>query len=209
MVRGRRCRSRAADAVPEHQQLNPLQSKAAPVVLDTDRHLLVVAPTGAGETVRSDPVLRAIKLEGRRAAWLVPARVLAGDGGRLRTQWQDLSVWFVELTGEDDLDSDSLRRADLWIRATEKFEALYRRGSLATAVTDLGCLVVDEVHLVGDPTRGPTLEALLARLRLGQEQSAVQRGQRMERWSRAVSTATAEVLRGRARSSPRQDISEV
>jgi len=50
-VRGRRCRSRAADAVPEHQQLNPLQSKAAPVVLDTDRHLLVVAPTGAGETV--------------------------------------------------------------------------------------------------------------------------------------------------------------
>src|SRR5216684_2383704 len=33
------------------------------------------------------------------------------------------------------------------------------------ALADVGCLVVDEIHLLGDPARGPVLEALLARVR--------------------------------------------
>ena len=70
-----------------YPQLNPRQSKAIPVVLDTDRHVLVVAPTGAGKTVIGEAAaLRAIRLEGHKAAWLVPARALLtarlreGDG---------------------------------------------------------------------------------------------------------------------------------
>ncbi len=53
-----------------HTRLNPLQSAATPVVLDTDRHLLVVAPTGAGKTVIGQvAVLRAIKLVPRQATF--------------------------------------------------------------------------------------------------------------------------------------------
>src|SRR5260370_34220085 len=36
---------------------------------------------------------------------------------------------------------------------------------MGQAVADVGCVVVDEIHLLGDPTRGPVLEALLARAR--------------------------------------------
>lgn len=171
----------AADVVPAallpllpHTRLNPLQSKAVPVVLDTDRHVLVVAPTGAGKTVIGQvAALRAMKIEGRKAAWLVPARALAAEVGRLRQTWQHHAIDVVELTGEENLDSPRLERADMWVTTTEKFEALYRRGSLATSITQIGCLVVDEVHLVGDPTRGPTLEALLARLRMMSDHTRV------------------------------------
>jgi helicase len=52
-----------------------------------------------------------------------------------------------------------------WVATTEKFEALCRAGSLARTLTDVGCLVVDEIHLLGDFVRGPVLEALLARVR--------------------------------------------
>ena len=48
---------------------------------------------------------------------------------------------------------------------TEKFEALCRAGSLRQALAEVGCLVVDEIHLLGDAARGPVLEALLARVR--------------------------------------------
>lgn len=157
-----------------HPQLNPLQSKAIPVVLDTDRHVLVVAPTGAGKTVIGEAAaLRAIRLEGRKAAWLVPARALANELADLKGRWERLGIRVVSLTGEDNLESEALKEADLWVTTTEKFEALYRRGSLSRAIADIGCLIVDEVHLVGDAARGPTLEALLARLRLLPERTRV------------------------------------
>ncbi|MFJ1796641.1 DEAD/DEAH box helicase [Kitasatospora griseola] len=50
-------------------------------------------------------------------------------------------------------------------RHHRKFEAICRAGSLRTALAEVGCLVVDEIHLLGDPVRGPVLEALLARVR--------------------------------------------
>jgi replicative superfamily II helicase len=164
----------ASDVVPPallpllgRQTLNPLQSKVLPVVLNTDRHVMVVAPTGAGKTlIGQAAAARAVVLENKKAAWLVPARALASELGRLRDEWGRHGVDVVELTGESNLDSPRLARAQMWIVTTEKFESLYRRGSLANVITDIGCLVVDEVHLVGDPTRGATLEGLLARLRL-------------------------------------------
>src|SRR5216683_6138839 len=44
-------------------------------------------------------------------------------------------------------------------------ESICRTVSMRQALADVGCLVVDEIHLLGDPTRGPVLEALLARVR--------------------------------------------
>jgi ATP-dependent DNA helicase len=69
------------------------------------------------------------------------------------------------LSGEYVTDIPRLREADLWVATTEKFEAICRASSLRTALAEVACLVVDEIHLLGDPTRGPLLEALLARVR--------------------------------------------
>ena len=163
----------AAEIVPsellpflEHRDLNPLQALAAPAILHGKKHTLVIAPTGAGKTVIGElAVLRAIKAEGLRAAWLVPARALSNELSQLQERWGNLGINVAELTGEDNLESETLRKAHLWITTTEKFEALYRRATLGRAIAEMACIVVDEVHLVGDPERGPTLEALLARLR--------------------------------------------
>lgn len=71
----------------------------------------------------------------------------------------------VRLTGEDAVDADLVRGADLWVATTEKFESMCRTGSLRAALDKVGCPVVDEVHLLGDPARGALLEALLAHVR--------------------------------------------
>jgi superfamily II DNA/RNA helicase len=171
----------AADIVPSnvlallgHDQLNPLQAKALPVVFGSSEHLVVVAPTGSGKTdIGEAAVLRTIKLDAKRAVYLTPARALTGELSERFARWRQGGLRIVQLTGEDDVDLDQVRQADLWVATTEKFEALCRKTSLADAVAGVGCIVVDEIHFVGSSGRGSTLEALLARLRMIADQTRI------------------------------------
>ena len=71
------------------------------------------------------------------------------------------------------MSSDAVKQAQLWVATTEKFEALYRRASLKDVIGRIGCLIIDEVHLVGDPTRGATLESMIARLRVAEGRTRI------------------------------------
>jgi superfamily II DNA/RNA helicase len=155
-------------------RLNPMQARALPVVLTTGGHVVLGARTGAGKTlVGAAAALRAILLEGRKAVWLTPARSLAGELNDKFQAWQAHGVRVVKLTGEEQTATPELRRAQLWVATTEKFESICRKTSVRALIDDVGCIVVDEIHLVGDPTRGPTLEGLLARLRLVAQQTRI------------------------------------
>ncbi|WNV86265.1 DEAD/DEAH box helicase [Umezawaea sp. Da 62-37] len=146
--------------------LNPAQSQAAPHILDTDEHLLIAAPTGAGKTtIGKLAALRSILHEGRKAAWLVPQRSLTDELNIELEAWRRNGLRVERLSGEYAVDIEKVREADLWVATTEKFEAICRAGSLQAALGEVGCLVVDEIHLLGSPGRGALLEALLARVR--------------------------------------------
>ena len=45
----------------------------------------------------------------------------------------------------------------MWVATTEKFEALCRTAALRESLAEVGVLVVDEIHMLGDATRGPVL----------------------------------------------------
>ncbi len=148
-------------------RLNPLQSQALPVVLSTAGHTMVVAPTSSGKTLIGEAAaLRSIVSDGKPAVWLLPARALAAEVAEIARRWTAHGIRTVQLTGETNMSSAAVRDAQLWVATTEKFEALYRRASLKDVIGRIGCLIIDEVHLVGDPARGATLESLIARLRV-------------------------------------------
>lgn len=163
----------AAKAVPEtwlrllpYPMLNPAQAAAVPLVLEQDDHLVIVAPTGAGKTVIGmTAALRAIIGEGRKAAWLVPQRSLTDELDFDLEAWRREGLRVERLSGEHSVDAAKVREADLWVATTEKFEAMCRASALREALDEIGCLIVDEIHLLGDTDRGPVLEALLARMR--------------------------------------------
>ncbi|MGW8452449.1 DEAD/DEAH box helicase [Streptomyces niveus] len=160
------------DLVPEtwapllpYPTFNPAQAAAVPAVLEHDEHIVVVAPTGAGKTPIG--MIGALKahFDGRKAVWLVPQRSLTDELDRDLALWRRHGLRVVRLSGEQATDQELIKEADIWISTTEKFEALCRAASMRQALADVGCLVVDEIHLLGDPVRGPVLEALLARVR--------------------------------------------
>ncbi|MFE0045622.1 DEAD/DEAH box helicase [Streptomyces albireticuli] len=161
-----------ADLVPAdwagllpYPAFNPAQAEAVPAVMESDAHLIVVAPTGAGKTpIGMVAALRA-HAQGRKAAWLVPQRSLTDELDRELESWRRHGLEVVRLTGEHAVDTELIREADVWVATTEKFEAICRNGSLGDALAEVGCLVVDEIHLLGDPGRGAVLEAVLTRVR--------------------------------------------
>jgi helicase len=81
--------------------------------------------------------------------------------------WRERGLRVERLSGEYATDMTRIRDADMWVATTEKFEALCRTAALREALAEVGALVVDEVHMLGDATRGPVLEALLTRIREG------------------------------------------
>ena len=149
-----------------HPTLNPAQAEVVPAVLDSADNLVVVAPTGAGKTlIGMVAALKAILAQGKRAVWLVPQRSLTDELDRDLDEWRRQGLKVERLSGEYAIQVDRLREADLWVATTEKFEAVSRTAVLREAIAGIGCLVVDEIHLLGDEARGSTLEAMLARLR--------------------------------------------
>lgn len=151
--------------------LNPAQMETLDAVMG-DGSVMVVAPTGAGKTmVGMLAALKEIKGRGGKAAWLVPQRSLTVELDRELDSWRKQGLKVVALSGEASTDMRRTREADLWVATTEKFEALCRSTSMRQTIEEIGTLVVDEIHLLGEPNRGPMLETLLARIK--SEESSV------------------------------------
>lgn len=145
--------------------LNPAQAQTAPHIVDSDRSVIVTAPTGAGKTVIGMmAVLKAILDKGKKAAWLVPQRSLTAELDQELDAWRDQGLKVVALSGEAATDTKRTQDADLWVATTEKFEALCRSSSMRETISEIDTIVVDEIHLLGDPSRGAVLETLLARV---------------------------------------------
>ena len=78
--------------------------------------------------------------------------------------FKDSPYKVVLSTGDVDSEADYLAEYDLLILTTEKLDSLLRHrvGWLSEVKT----VIVDEIHLLNDASRGPTLEIILTLLRV-------------------------------------------
>lgn len=153
--------------------LLPLQSRAwrelARDEADDEQppNLLVVAPTSAGKTLIAELAIARALRAGRRAFYLAPTRALAEE------KFAEFSEAFgsqgarVACVTRERPDSDLLvarGEFDLLVAVFEKMNhhLIARPEILAGA----GVVVADEIHLLGDPERGATLDLLLTKLLL-------------------------------------------
>jgi len=152
-----------------YDTLYPPQEDAIKAGALETKNIVLASPTASGKTLIAElVVLKSILEKGGKALYLTPLRALAsekfedfqkytaiekGPGRRIR----------VGLTSGDYDSSDlHLTDFDIIISTNEKADSLLRHRS--PWISDVSVVVADEVHLITEADRGPTLEVVLTRI---------------------------------------------
>ncbi len=138
-------------------ELYPPQVAAVEAGVTEGERLVAAVPTASGKTFVAS--LAMLTADGP-GLYIVPLRALAREKYETFSQLPGVSVGIS--TGDFDEAAESLGENDIVVATSEKVDSAIRNG--ADWISDLACVVVDEVHLVGSEGRGPTLEVTLATL---------------------------------------------
>lgn len=143
--------------------LRPSQVKAIEAGLFDDKNLLVCTPTASGKTLVGElGALNAILHDRGKAVYIVPLRALASEKYRqFKKDYPDLRI--AMSTGDLDEAEGYLGNNDVIIVTSEKFDSLLRHR--VDWIRKVKTVIVDEIHLLNDASRGPTLEIVLTIMR--------------------------------------------
>ncbi|ELZ44974.1 ski2-like helicase [Halorubrum distributum JCM 9100] len=144
-------------------ELYPPQQAAVEAGVVDGESLVAAVPTASGKTLIAELAMLSSIERGGKALYIVPLRALASEKKAEFERWEEFGVTVGVSTGNYDSDGEWLASRDIIVATSEKVDSLIRNG--APWIDDLTCVVSDEVHLVDDSHRGPTLEVTLAKLR--------------------------------------------
>lgn len=133
-------------------------------LLKTRDSFVISAPTASGKTLIAEMAMLQSIEKGGKVIYLVPLRALASEKYEDFTKkYKDFGIKVMQSTGDYDSVDPWLYNADIIISTNEKIDSLIRHR--ASWLKHVNLVVTDEVHLIGDPYRGPTLEIVLTRFR--------------------------------------------
>ncbi|MHB1868465.1 MAG: DEAD/DEAH box helicase [Nitrososphaerales archaeon] len=153
-----------------YESLYPPQADAVAAGVLEGKNLVLATPTASGKTlVAMMAAIRAIE-RGGKVVYLAPLRALASE------KYEEFKEIFESLkrpgtrsklrvfisTGDYDSSGESLGGGDVIILTNERFDSVARHN--VSWIDSVSLFIADEVHLVGDSHRGPTLEMILAKV---------------------------------------------
>ena len=143
-------------------ELYPPQAEAIGAAL-AGKNLVLAIPTASGKSLVSYLAILKSVLKGGKALYIVPLRALASEKHEDLKAFEPLGVRVGLTMGDYDRVDPNLEKFDVIIATSERADSLLRHriGWLKS----LTVVVADEVHLINDADRGPTLEITLAKLR--------------------------------------------
>ncbi len=150
-------------------ELYPPQVDAIKAGALEGKNLVLASPTASGKTLIAElcALKHVLEKEGK-VLYLTPLRALANEKYEefkkyaviRKVDGRRVSVGIS--TGDFDSSDPWLGRFDIIITTNEKADSLLRHR--ARWMDDISLVIADEVHLLNDADRGPTLEVVLARL---------------------------------------------
>ncbi len=141
-------------------ELYPPQAACVEAGLFAGKNLLIAIPTASGKTLVAEMAMHHQVGRGGKCLYIVPLRALASE------KFEEFSGKGLRVgiaTGDFDRRDEYLGRNDIIVATSEKVDSLLRNRTPWLAEVTL--LVIDEVHLIDDPSRGATLEMVIAKLR--------------------------------------------
>ncbi|MEW6455872.1 MAG: DEAD/DEAH box helicase [Acidobacteriota bacterium] len=134
-------------------------------LLSTQESFVIASPTASGKTLIAEmAMLKTIFEDNGKIIYLLPLRALANEKyDDFTKKYQPLGIKIAVSTGDYDSADFWLERYQIIISTNEKMDSLIRHRS--PWINEVTIVVADEIHLLGDPHRGPTLEIILSSLR--------------------------------------------
>ncbi|WP_416838186.1 ATP-dependent DNA helicase [Haloferax sp. DFSO52] len=145
------------------EELYPPQAEAVEAGLTDGESLVAAVPTASGKTLIAELAMLSSVARGGKALYIVPLRALASEKKAEFERWEEYGIDVGVSTGNYESSGEWLSSRDIIVATSEKVDSLVRNN--AAWMDQLTCVVADEVHLVNDRNRGPTLEVTLAKLR--------------------------------------------
>ena len=152
-----------------YTKLYPPQADSVKSGLLDGKSILVSAPTASGKTlIAMLAIMSYLSNNKGKVIYLSPLRALAAEKF---TEFKKLEkvalgnkVKVAISTGDFENIEKNLEISNLLILTNEKMDSIIRHS--AEWVDKIGLVISDEVHLIGDENRGPTLEMILTQLKL-------------------------------------------
>ncbi|MCW3993159.1 MAG: DEAD/DEAH box helicase [Candidatus Bathyarchaeota archaeon] len=150
-------------------ELYPPQEEAIKARALEGRNLVLASPTASGKTLVAEfCALKHILEKNGKTIYLTPLRALASEKYQEFKKYTSIRkpngrrIRIGISTGDYDSTDPWLERYDIIVTTNEKADSLLRHR--AKWMDEISLVVADEVHLLNDGERGPTLEVVLARL---------------------------------------------
>jgi len=146
------------------RELRPCQTKALANGLLDGKNQLICTPTASGKTLVGEiAFMNAISKGIGKAVYIVPLKALANEKYKDFQERYGKKVNIALSIGDKDKKDSYLIDYDLIICTAEKLDSLTRHS--CPWLKYVKVVIVDEIHLINDPGRGPTLEILITILR--------------------------------------------
>ncbi len=143
--------------------LFPTQEKAFSTNVLNGKNLVLAVPTSSGKTLVAEICMLRKILDGLgKALYLVPLRSLAQEKYEEFKKYEKLGITIAMSIGDYDTKGTQLAEADIVVLTTERADSIIRHK--AEWINEIGIIIVDEIHLINDTSRGPTLEMVLAKM---------------------------------------------
>ena len=143
------------------RSLYPPQAECVEKGLLEGQNLLISIPTASGKTLLAEMAMWSRIATGGKCLYIVPLRALASEKYDEFTKKGVIRVGIA--TGDLDRTDAYLGENDIIVATSEKTDSLLRNRT--PWLSQISCIVLDEVHLIGSENRGATLEMVITKLR--------------------------------------------
>nr|KAF6505464.1 helicase for meiosis 1 [Rousettus aegyptiacus] len=163
----------------EFPYFNYIQSKAFDDLLYTDRNFVICAPTGSGKTVVFELAITRLLMEvplpwsNIKIVYMAPIKALCSQRfDDWKEKFGPIGLNCKELTGDTVMDDlFEIQHAHIIMTTPEKWDSMTRKWRDNSLVQLVRLFLIDEVHVVKDENRGPTLEVVVSRMKTVQSLS--------------------------------------
>ncbi len=143
-------------------ELYPHQEEAVKH-LESGKNVVVSVPTASGKSLIAYVAIYREFLKGRKSMYIVPLRALASEKYEDLKRMSSLGLKVAISVGDYDDSPEFIKKYDVIVCTSEKADSLFHHDP--SIMFEISLIVADELHLLGDESRGARLETFLSAAR--------------------------------------------